>query len=66
MKCPCRGCEDRKLGCHGVCTKYEDWKIERQCKLDWLREQEAPHRETIRKRETQRLRREARGWDRKR
>jgi len=26
MKCPCRDCPDRKLGCHGVCRPYQDWK----------------------------------------
>lgn len=25
-KCPCYGCEDRKVGCHGQCKKYKDWQ----------------------------------------
>ena len=25
-KTPCRGCEDRILGCHSTCQKYIDWK----------------------------------------
>ena len=24
--CPCRGCHDRKLGCHGFCERYQEWK----------------------------------------
>ena len=23
---PCRGCEDRKLLCHGQCQRYQEWK----------------------------------------
>ena len=29
MNCPCNGCDERKVGCHGNCTKspsYDDWK----------------------------------------
>lgn len=25
-KCPCRHCEERKLGCHSTCKKYIEWK----------------------------------------
>lgn len=24
----CYGCEDRKVGCHGTCLKYKEWKKE--------------------------------------
>lgn len=24
--CPCRDCPDRKLGCHGMCRRYQEWK----------------------------------------
>ena len=24
--CPCRKCQDRKVGCHAACQKYADWK----------------------------------------
>ena len=24
--CPCRGCEDRVMGCHTVCLKYQIFK----------------------------------------
>ena len=63
---PCKGCLDRKLGCHGVCVAYQDWKIERAAELDWLAEQRPQHREHVRKREDMNLRKAARGWGRKR
>ena len=25
-KCPCKGCEDRTVTCHGACGKYQAWK----------------------------------------
>ena len=27
-KCPCRGCTERILLCHGRCEKYQNWKKE--------------------------------------
>ena len=26
--CPCMGCTERKLGCHGLCEKYAEWHKE--------------------------------------
>ena len=26
---PCKGCEDRVIGCHSVCERYITWKAER-------------------------------------
>jgi len=26
QKCPCQGCEDRVIGCHGQCKKYKNWQ----------------------------------------
>ena len=26
MKCPCNGCNDRKMACHGKCFRYSEWK----------------------------------------
>ena len=26
MKCPCKGCFKRKLGCHGFCEEYKTWR----------------------------------------
>lgn len=28
-KCPCKGCERRLVGCHGICPDYGAWKRER-------------------------------------
>ena len=25
MKCPCRYCEERHVGCHGDCPRYMEW-----------------------------------------
>lgn len=30
MKCPCKGCTDRTLTCHGFCDEYKAWKAERE------------------------------------
>ena len=27
MKSPCYKCENRKLGCHDMCSDFIDWKI---------------------------------------
>ena len=29
MKCPCKVCDHRKLGCHGMCEPYEAWSASR-------------------------------------
>ena len=36
MKCPCKGCTDRTLTCHGVCDRYKAWKTEEADKKAWL------------------------------
>ena len=38
-KCPCKGCVDRRLTCHGFCRQYKDWQKENQAEKEWLREQ---------------------------
>ena len=25
---PCKGCEERDIGCHGFCIAYKKWKAE--------------------------------------
>lgn len=32
-KCPCHGCFDRTVTCHGRCERYQSWKKEREDKL---------------------------------
>ena len=41
-KCPCKGCFVRKLGCHGFCVKYQEWKE----KMDVRREEDRQWRNT--------------------
>ena len=36
MKCPCRGCTDRTLTCHGICERFGEWKKEEAKKKAWL------------------------------
>lgn len=26
MTCPCKGCRDRKVGCHSGCEGYLEWR----------------------------------------
>lgn len=26
--CPCKGCQDRYVGCHSECDKYKEWRAE--------------------------------------
>ena len=28
--CPCGGCDERELGCHSCCKKYQNWKESRK------------------------------------
>ena len=34
QKTPCKGCTERVAGCHSVCERYKEWKIE------WERERD--------------------------
>ena len=39
-KSPCgKNCQERKVGCHSTCSKYEEWLIIHQAELDQMREQ---------------------------
>lgn len=31
--CPCKGCADRYLGCHGECNKYKNWTANKDDKV---------------------------------
>lgn len=39
MMCPCKGCQDRTITCHGGCKRYQEWKSEHEKKQEWLRSQ---------------------------
>ena len=30
MKCPCRYCEKRYVGCHAKCLDYQEWNSENE------------------------------------
>ena len=32
-KCPCKGCFDRTVTCHGRCERYQTWKKEHEMQL---------------------------------
>lgn len=37
--CPCGGCEERTLGCHSSCEKYQNWKGSRDAiRNGWRKE----------------------------
>ena len=37
MKCPCKECSKREVGCHGKCANYQEWR-------KWRDEQNAKER----------------------
>ena len=49
MECPCRGCTDRTITCHGVCQRYQDWKKNREDVNNWLIKQRPITSETAAK-----------------
>lgn len=30
MICPCKGCPERVVGCHGSCVRYQEYNQERE------------------------------------
>ena len=36
---PCKGCTDRTITCHVVCTRYQEWKKELEETKQWLNDQ---------------------------
>jgi len=34
MKAPCKGCQDRRIGCHGDCEKYREFHAENRKRLE--------------------------------
>lgn len=63
MICPCKGCTDRTLTCHGFCKRYKDWKQEREEINQWLRSQASVPTEGARRGFARKLRRIALGRD---
>ena len=64
MKCPCKGCTERTVTCHGVCRRYQEWKMERDNVNQWLRDQMPVTSEHGLKEHNERLRRgKSRKWN---
>jgi len=38
-KSQCKGCQDRRVGCHGSCEKYKAFQEENRKVKEWLRDQ---------------------------
>lgn len=36
MKCPCKDCEYRHLGCHAGCEHYHAWRADKKQRMDHL------------------------------
>ena len=65
MKCPCKGCEDRTITCHGVCKRYQEWKKNLDETKKWLREQKPMQSDAREKQQNERLRtgKNSRKWN---
>ena len=49
--CPCCGCQERSVGCHGTCERYKAWDGKRQAeKLERFRKTSILHEADKRKR----------------
>lgn len=42
ISCPCRGCFDRAIGCHGKCKDYMEWQKQVKEKAKWERDSQPP------------------------
>lgn len=63
LKCPCKGCTDRTITCHGVCLKYKDWQIyDRAVKEDLKERNSQRFCEYAIRASWEKLRRKKRGW----
>lgn len=45
MKCPCKGCKERYVGCHAQCDRYRNWSNYDKAKKAKERKQKAYDRE---------------------
>ena len=64
MRCPCRGCPDRTITCHGFCERYRDWREVFEKEKEWKRRQNPIYSETCKKKLDSNAIRKARGWTR--
>lgn len=64
-KSPCKDCPDREPGCHAKCEKYQTWRHELDQVRAWLRDQMPDTSESTRKALTEKMKRKARGYRRR-
>jgi hypothetical protein len=50
MICPCKGCTERTILCHGRCDGYQQWKKERE-EINRIRSMETENRQLSREHE---------------
>ena len=63
MKCPCKGCEDRTITCHGNCERYKEYKIELGKMNKWIQIQNAAtFSDRAKQRYNNNIIRKAKGW----
>ena len=65
MKCPCKGCTDRKLNCHGACERFQEWKTEDAKRKAWLNGFKYETNDQMRRGERRKLINKARGYQKK-
>ena len=63
MSCPCKGCQDRTITCHGVCQKYQSWRQNRGDVNNWLIKQRPLASESAMRSTKKKIIRKARGWE---
>ena len=49
MQAPCKGCEEREVGCHAGCAKYLEFAAERVIRDKQAREAQEINSETVRR-----------------
>ena len=63
MSCPCKGCTDRTITCHGVCQKYQSLRQNRDEVNNWLIKQRPLTSESALRSTKKKIIRQARGWE---
>jgi len=62
MKCPCKGCTERTVLCHGRCDGYQEWKKYNEEKRAWLDGFRTITSEAGKRKSREKIMARARGW----
>jgi len=62
---PCKGCEDKMVGCHSVCRSYKEWKEETHAESEWLKSHRVDMTEPARRRQIEWLKKNRGGKQRR-